>query len=178
MGKRDGFDVAVDGEKVGSFQTGLQDDGTREMYVFAPGAKLHFGAEVVGGVLGKSFAQASNTSGPNKTYAGPGTDREARSTEALAIFVIEEQARGGPKVLRFVQGQYETAPVIAPELTHRREVRNLSWPSGCKLAEYAVSLYDVKSILAPGTTQTTIAYSSASTGFGVAITLQRTELWS
>jgi hypothetical protein len=177
MGKRDGFDVAAGGDKVGSFQTGLQDDGTREMYVFGPGVKLHFGAAVVEGVLGKSFARASNTSGANKAHAGPGIVRGERSTEALATFVVEEQAPRGPKVLRFTQGRYQTAPVVAPDLPPVRDVRNLPWPDGCRRAEYGVSVYDTKSKLTPGTTQTTIEYSSASTGFGVAITLKRTEDW-
>ena len=49
MSKRDGFDIAVGGVKVGSFQTNLQDDGTREMYAFGNGMKLHFGGQVVEG---------------------------------------------------------------------------------------------------------------------------------
>ena len=177
MGRRDGFDVAAGGDKVGSFQTGLQDDGTREMYVFGPGVKLHFGATVIEGVLGRSFARASNTSGADKAHAGPGIVRGERSTEALATFVVEEQARGGPKTLRFTQGQHETVPIVAPDLTPVRELRNLPWPDGCRRAEYALSVYDTKSTLTPGETETTIEYSSASTGFGVAITLRRTETW-
>jgi len=178
VAKRDGFDVVAGGEKLGSFQTGVQDDGTREMFVFGPGLHLHFGGQVVENVLGQSFAQASNVSGKNKVYAGSGVSRDERSTEALATFVVEEQSRGGPKVLRFEQGKYGTASVVNPEMTFVREVKNLPWPDRCKRAKYAVSLYDVKSTLTPGTTQTTIAFSSASTGFGVAITLKHSERWS
>src|SRR2546426_1771108 len=112
MGKRDGFDVAVGGVKVGSFQTGLQDNGTREMFVFLPGAKLHFGGEVVNGVLGGSFARPSNTAGAAKTYAGPGIIRGERSTGELATFVVEEQAPDGPKTLHLTQSQYQTMPVL------------------------------------------------------------------
>jgi hypothetical protein len=88
--KRDGFDIAVGGVKVGSFRTNLEDDGTREMYAFGNGMKLHFGGQVVEGVLGPSFAHASNFSGSDKTHAGPGVRRYERSTEALATFVVEE----------------------------------------------------------------------------------------
>jgi hypothetical protein len=178
MTKRDGFDFAAGGEKVGSFQTNTQDDGTREMYAFGPGVKLHFGGKVVEDVLGKSFARASNFSGTNKVQAGPGLVRNERSTEPLATFIIEEQTRGGAKTLRFVQGQYETAPVMTPGWQAVRETKQLPWPPGCRRAEYGVSLYDTRSALSTGTTQTTIEYSSASTGFGVAITLRRRELWA
>jgi hypothetical protein len=42
-----------------------------------------------------------------------------------------------------------------------------------------VSLYDTGSVLSTGTqTQTTIEYSSASAGFGVAITLHHSERWN
>jgi len=178
VAKRDGFDVVAGGAKLGSFQSAVQDDGTREMFVFGPGLHLHFGGQVVENVLGRSFAQASNTSGKTKVYAGCGMNRDERSTEALATFVVEEHSRGGPKVLRFEQGKYGTASVVSPQMPFEREVRNLPWPDRCKRAEYAISLYDVKSTLTPGTTQTTIAYSSASTGFGVAITLKYSERWS
>lgn len=179
MSKRDGFDIAVGGVKVGSFQTNLEDDGTREMYAFGNGMKLHFGGQVVEGVLGPSFARASNFSGSDKTHAGPGVLRNERSTEALATFIVEEQSRGGPKLLQFVQGQYQTVPVVTPGWDLVRATKQLPWPEGCRRAEYGVGLYDTRSVLSTGTqTQTTIEYSSASTGFGVAITLRRSERWS
>jgi len=178
MSTQDGFDVTADGDKVGSFQTKIKEDGTREMYVFGPGMKLHFGGAVVENVLGRSFARASNFSGSDKTHAGPGVIRNGRSTEALATFIVEEQSRGGPKVLRFIQGNHETTPVVAPAWDLVRATKPLPWPEGCRRAEYGVSLYDTGSVLSTGTqTQTTIEYSSASAGFGVAITLRRSERW-
>jgi hypothetical protein len=144
MSKRDGFDIAVGGVKVGSFQTNLQDDGTREMYAYGNGMKLHFGGQVVEGVLGPSFARASNFSGSDKTHAGPGVLRNERSTEALATFIVEEQSRGGPKLLQFVQGQYETAPVVTPGWDLVRATKQLPWPEGCRRAEYGES-YDTRS---------------------------------
>ena len=179
MSKRDGFDVTVGGEKVCSFRTNMRDDGKREMYAFGNGMKLHFGGRVVEGILSESFARASNFSGPNKVHAGPGINRNERSTEALATFIVEERSRGGPKLLRFVQGQYETAPVVTAGWSPVRSTKRLPWPDGCRRAEYGVSLYDTASELSTGSqTQTTIEYSSASAGFGVAITLRRTERWN
>lgn len=179
MRTKDGFDVTANGDKVGSFPTKIQEDGTREMYVFGPGMKLHFGGAVVEDVLGRSFARASNFSGSDKTHAGPGVIRNERSTEALATFIVEEQSRGGLKVLRFVQGQYETAPVVTPGWEPVRATKPLPWPDGCRRAEYGMSLYDTGSVLSTGTqTQTTIEYSSASAGFGVAITLHHSERWN
>jgi hypothetical protein len=148
------------------------------MYVFGRNVKLHFGAEVMEGALVRSFARASNTSGATKTYAGPGVTRGERSTEALATFVVEEKTPGGAKTIEFTQGQYATAPAAVPDWTSVREVKALPWPVGCRRAEYAISVYDTRSTLTPGTTQTTIGYSSASTGFGVAITLGRSDSWS
>jgi len=110
MSKRDGFDVAAGGEKVGSFQTNMRDDGTREMYVFCPGMKLHFGGELVEDVLGRSFARASNFSGSNKVHAGPGVVHNERSTEALATFVVEEQTPGGPKRSSSYKGNMKRRP--------------------------------------------------------------------
>ena len=130
-------------------------------------------------MLGRSFARASNFSGSDKTHAGPGVIRNERSTEALATFIVEERFRGGLKVLRFVQGQYETAPVVTPGWEPVRATKPLPWPEGCRRAEYGVSLYDTGSVLSTGTqTQTTIEYSSASAGFGVTITLHHRERWN
>jgi hypothetical protein len=182
MSKRDGFDITVGGEKVGSFQTRMKDDGMRDIFVvgaaIGSGLKLHFGARVVENVIGKSFARASNYSGSDKVHAEPGVNRNERSTEALATFVVEEQSRGGPKVLRFVQGEYETAPVVTAKVKALSKVMQLPWPDDCRRAEYGLSLYDTRSHLSTGTTQTTIAYSSNSTGFGVAITLRHSERWN
>ena len=71
------------------------------MFVFGSNAKIHFGAELVDGVLGRSFAVASNTAGAMKTYAGAGVIRGESSTEDLATVAIEEVTPGGPKVLIF-----------------------------------------------------------------------------
>jgi len=90
--RSDGFDLKIGETKVGSFQTGVQADGTREMYVFGPDVKLHFGAEVVESVLHRTFARASNTAGGEKAYAGPRVIRGERSTEALATFVVTNRA--------------------------------------------------------------------------------------
>ncbi len=177
MGTRDGFDVAVGGDKLGSFQTRLQDDGAREMFIFLPNAHLHFGGDVVNGVLGKSFARPSNTAGDTKTYAGPGVTRGERSTGELATFVVEEQTRGGPKKLSFTQGEYQTTPVVTEGLKPARVLKELPWPTGCKKAEYALSIYDARSNLDASTSLTTIEYSSASTGLGVAVRLKNTSLW-
>jgi hypothetical protein len=177
MARQDGFDLTAGGNKIGSFQTGLQDDGTREMFVFGRDVHLHFGAVVVEGALGRSFAQPSTTSGATKTYTGSGVIRDERSTEALATFVVEEQAPGGPKTIQFTQGQYETALVTVPDMKLVREVKALPWPDGSRRAEYLLSVYDKDSKLTPGTTQTTIQYSSAATGFGVAITLKHADAW-
>jgi hypothetical protein len=177
MGKSDGFDVGVGGVKLGSFQTGCQADGTREMHVFVSNAKLHFGGKVVEGCLGGSFARASNFAGQTKVHAGPGMVRGERSTEALATFVVEEQTPGGAKELSFTQGQYETSPVATTGLEPARTFKALPWPDGCKRAEYTLSLYDVRSHLDASTSLTTIEYSSAATGFGVAIKLKNATLW-
>jgi hypothetical protein len=147
------------------------------MFVFLPGAKLHFGGEVVNGVLGKSFVRPSNTAGDTKTYAGPGVTRGERSTGELATFVVEEEVRGGPKKRSFTQGQYETTPVATTGLKPVRVLKELSWPTGCRKAEYALSLYDPLSNVDPSPSLTTIEHSSAYTGLGVAVKLTNTSLW-
>ena len=132
---------------------------------------------MVSGFLRASFARPSNTTGGRTVYAGPGTERDERSTEALASFVVEEQTPGGVKRLSFTQGPYETMPVATAGLTPARAFKPLPWPDGCKRAEFALSLYDLGSTLDASTSLTTIEYSSASTGFGVAIRLKDATLW-
>ena len=91
--------------------------------------------------------------------------------------MVEEKTLGGAKTIQFTQGQYATAPAAVPDLTSVREVKALPWAVGCRRAEYAISVYDTRSALTPGITQTTIEYSSASIGFGVAITLKSNDTW-
>lgn len=178
MGKRDGFDLFVGPTKVGSFQTSLQDDGTREMYThLADGSHLHLGAEEIDGVIGRSFGRASHITSTGKVYAGDGVVRETRSTENIARFVVEPTADGLVRA-SFTQGGFKTDPVETTGLNPSRVSGILPWDETWKRVEYGIGLYDVNSELASGSSQVALQYSSESTGFGVSLTVRSIDTLS
>lgn len=178
MSKSDGFDLFVTETKIGSFQTSLQDDGTREMFTFlANGSKLHVGGEVIDGVLGRSFGRASHQTSTGKAYAGEGVIRETRSTEDIARFVVEKRKDRSVRTF-FTQGEHKTGPVETTGLTPSRVSKTLPWDETWRRVEYGIGLYDINSELSSGSSQVALQYSSGSTGFGISLTVRATEPFS
>ena len=175
MGKSDGFDLFVGPTKIGSFQTSIQDDGTREMYTHLnDGSHFHLGAQEIDGVIGRSFGRASHLTSTGKVYAGDGVIRETRSTEDIARFVVERTTDGAVRTF-FTQGEFRTEPVETTGLNPSRESRTLPWDETWKRVEYGIGLYDVNSDLSSGSSQIALQYSSDSTGFGISLTVRATE---
>lgn len=174
MTRNDGFDLLANGVKVASIQTSLQGDGTREMYVFLPdGGRLHFGAQVIENIIGRSFARVTdpNASGGIGGHVGPGLIREQRSTGELAQFLIE-RAAGGEMRMSFTQGDYQTQRVGSAGLAVSRPSKSLPWPAGSKSVRYGVALYDAWADVQPSaSSELTVQYSSDSTGMGFVFTV-------
>lgn len=178
MSRSDGFDLFVENTKVGSFQTSIRDNGTREMYVFlTDGSHLHLGAEAIDGMIGRSFGRASNISGDEKMYAGDGVVNVDRSTEDIATFVVEKTADGLFRT-SFKQGEYHTEPVETSGLRSSREQKYLPWNQGMRKVEYGVRIYDVQSHVPSGSVQVVLEYSSASTEMGIGLTIRGTEMFN
>lgn len=171
MSRSDGVDLVLGktGLKLASFRTRVGPSGDREGWVHLPGAKFHWGGDFQDGILGRGWGSASTDSGGQSDHLlRQGVINDTRSTEPLCRLNVRV-TRGGT-LAWFEQDGKETTPVTTDSAVKRNTLQ-VPFPEGATSARYGLALYDEQAHSGP-MPQSLVAWSSSSTGIGLALTLE------